>query len=44
MMANIMAAEALAGMDSFCMNNLDSFRVGGFEPYSERIPRRLRRG
>lgn len=30
MMANIIAAEALAGMDSFCMNYLNAFRVGVF--------------
>ena len=28
MMANIVAAEALAGRDSFCMNDLKAFRTG----------------
>ena len=31
MMANIIAAEALAGKDSFCMNYLKAFRAGMFE-------------
>ena len=31
MMATIIAAEALAGRDSFCMNYLKAFRVGVFE-------------
>ena len=31
MMANIIAAEALAGKDSFCMNYLKAFRAGVFE-------------
>lgn len=31
MMANIIAAEALAGRDSFCMNYLKAFRAGKFE-------------
>ena len=31
MMANIIAAEALAGMDSFCMNYLKAFRAGVFK-------------
>jgi cobalamin-dependent methionine synthase I len=31
MMANIVAAEALAGRDSFCMNYLKAFRAGMFE-------------
>ena len=31
MMANIVAAEALAGKDSFCMNYLKAFRAGMFE-------------
>lgn len=31
MMANIIAAEALAGRDSFCMNYLKAFRAGRFE-------------
>jgi cobalamin-dependent methionine synthase I len=31
MMANIVAAEALAGRDSFCMNYLKAFRAGKFE-------------
>ncbi len=31
MMANIIAAEALAGRDNFCMNYLKSFRSGMFE-------------
>jgi hypothetical protein len=31
MMANIVAAEALAGRDSFCMNDLKAFRAGVFE-------------
>jgi cobalamin-dependent methionine synthase I len=30
MMANIVAAEALAGRDSFCMNYLKAFRAGKF--------------
>ena len=31
MMANIIAAEALAGKDNFCMNYLKAFRAGVFE-------------
>jgi cobalamin-dependent methionine synthase I len=31
MMANIIAAEALAGKDNFCMNYLKAFRAGMFE-------------
>jgi 5-methyltetrahydrofolate--homocysteine methyltransferase len=31
MMANIIAAEALAGRDNFCMNYLKAFRAGLFE-------------
>jgi 5-methyltetrahydrofolate--homocysteine methyltransferase len=31
MMANIIAAEALAGRDNFCMNYLKAFRAGKFE-------------
>ena len=31
MMANIVAAEALAGRDNFCMNYLKAFRAGMFE-------------
>jgi cobalamin-dependent methionine synthase I len=31
MMANIVAAEALAGRDSFCMNYLKAFRAGKFQ-------------
>jgi 5-methyltetrahydrofolate--homocysteine methyltransferase len=31
MMANIIAAEALAGRDNFCMNDLKAFRAGMFE-------------
>jgi cobalamin-dependent methionine synthase I len=31
MMANIIAAEALAGRDNFCMNYLKAFRAGFFE-------------
>jgi 5-methyltetrahydrofolate corrinoid/iron sulfur protein methyltransferase len=31
MMANIIAAEALAGKDSFCMNYLKAFRAGIFD-------------
>ena len=31
MMANIVAAEALAGRDGFCMNYLKAFRAGMFE-------------
>jgi len=31
MMANITAAEALAGRDNFCMNYLKAFRAGQFE-------------
>ena len=31
MMANIIAAEALAGRDNFCMNYLKAFRAGVFE-------------
>lgn len=31
MMANIIAAEALAGRDSFCMNYLKAYRAGKFE-------------
>ena len=31
MMANIVAAEALAGKDSFCMNYLKAFRAGMFD-------------
>jgi 5-methyltetrahydrofolate--homocysteine methyltransferase len=31
MMANIIAAEALAGRDSFCENYLKAFRAGFFE-------------
>jgi 5-methyltetrahydrofolate--homocysteine methyltransferase len=31
MMANIIAAEALAGKDNFCMNYLKAFRAGIFE-------------
>ena len=31
MMANIVAAEALAGRDNFCMNYLKAFRAGIFE-------------
>ena len=31
MMANIIAAEALAGRDNFCMNYLKAFRAGMFE-------------
>ena len=31
MMANITAAETLAGKDSFCMNYLQAFRAGNFE-------------
>jgi 5-methyltetrahydrofolate--homocysteine methyltransferase len=31
MMANITAAETLAGKDSFCMNYLQAFRAGKFE-------------
>jgi hypothetical protein len=30
-MANITAAETLAGKDSFCMNFLQEFRAGKFE-------------
>jgi 5-methyltetrahydrofolate--homocysteine methyltransferase len=32
MMANIVAAEALAGKDSFCMTYLKAFRAGMMEP------------
>jgi 5-methyltetrahydrofolate corrinoid/iron sulfur protein methyltransferase len=31
MMANIIAAEALAGKDNFCVNYLKAFRAGMFE-------------
>jgi len=31
MMAKIVAAEALAGRDNFCMNYLKAFRAGIFE-------------
>ena len=31
MMAKIIAAEALAGKDNFCMNYLKAFRAGMFE-------------
>jgi 5-methyltetrahydrofolate--homocysteine methyltransferase len=31
MMANIVAAEALAGKDAFCMNYLTAFRAGAFD-------------
>jgi 5-methyltetrahydrofolate--homocysteine methyltransferase len=31
MMANIVAAEALAGKDNFCMAYLKAFRAGMFE-------------
>ena len=31
MMANIIAAEALAGRDNFCMNYLKAFRSGIFD-------------
>jgi hypothetical protein len=31
MMATIIAAEALAGRDNFCMNDLKAFRAGMFE-------------
>jgi 5-methyltetrahydrofolate--homocysteine methyltransferase len=31
MMANIIAVEALAGKDNFCMNYLKAFRAGVFE-------------
>ena len=31
MMANIIATEALAGRDNFCMNYLKAFRAGVFE-------------
>jgi 5-methyltetrahydrofolate--homocysteine methyltransferase len=31
MMANIIAAEALAGKDNFCMNYLKAFRSGMFD-------------
>ena len=31
MMANIIAAEALAGKDNFCMNYLKAFRAGAFD-------------
>ncbi len=31
MMANIVAAEALAGKDSFCMNYIKAFRSGLLE-------------
>ncbi len=31
MMATIIAAEALAGRDNFCMNCLKAFRAGMFE-------------
>ncbi len=31
MMANIIAAEALAGKDNFCMNYLKAYRAGNFE-------------
>ncbi len=31
MMAKIIAAEALAGRDNFCMNYLKAFRAGVFE-------------
>jgi len=31
MMANITAAETLAGKDSFCMNYLQAYRAGKFE-------------
>ena len=31
MMANIVAAEALAGKDGFCMNYLKAFRAGAFD-------------
>jgi hypothetical protein len=31
MMANIIAAEALAGRDNFCMNYLKAFRAGMFD-------------
>jgi 5-methyltetrahydrofolate--homocysteine methyltransferase len=31
MMANIIAAEALAGKDNFCMNYLKAFRAGLLE-------------
>ena len=32
MMSTIVAAEALAGRDNFCMNYLKAFRAGAFEP------------
>jgi 5-methyltetrahydrofolate--homocysteine methyltransferase len=32
MMATIVAAESLAGRDSFCMNYLKAFRAGVFDP------------
>ncbi|MFZ7126198.1 MAG: methyltetrahydrofolate cobalamin methyltransferase [Desulfobacterales bacterium] len=32
MMANIVAAEALAGKDSYCMNYLKAYRAGRLEP------------
>jgi 5-methyltetrahydrofolate--homocysteine methyltransferase len=31
MMANIVAAEALAGKDNYCMKYLKAFRAGAFE-------------
>lgn len=31
MMATIIAVEALAGRDNFCMNDLKAFRVGMFD-------------
>jgi cobalamin-dependent methionine synthase I len=31
MMATIIAAEALAGRDNFCMNDLKAFRAGMFD-------------
>jgi 5-methyltetrahydrofolate--homocysteine methyltransferase len=31
MMANIIAAEALAGKDDYCMNYLKAFRAGKFD-------------
>jgi 5-methyltetrahydrofolate--homocysteine methyltransferase len=31
MMANIIAAETLAGKDNFCMNFLQAYRAGRFD-------------
>ena len=34
MMSNIIAAEALAGKDNFCMNYLKAYRAGLFDSYT----------